>query len=389
MYHNDQEPPGIVITCYNRPKALIRILKSVENADYPTDKNIPLIISIDGGGPPSVVEIANEFIWPHGEKKVIHNKYNLGLKNHILSCGDLTKNLGSIILLEDDLIVSKSFYFFAYKAEAFYIDDPDVAQISLYAYTMSEHSLSQFNPLKRQGDVYFMKWPSSWGQLWTRSQWIKFRSWLKKNSTWEHLKDFVPSNVAKWPDTSWKKYFAAYLCLSKKYVVYPYFSFTCLYGDAGENHKSGMLPQFKTALALDFQQFEFVLKDESKLFYDEYFQPTKVLVDSLTKKFLKYDYEVDFEGIKKLKNINTKYLISIKSCTSPIESFGWELSPVELNIGSNIGNKIHFGMTRSFNERLSLFTWSQTSYRLNQLLSVYQESKRIVLKIILKLTSKV
>lgn len=388
MDSEEQMPPGIVISCYNRSKALLRILNSLDHADYPAIKNIPLVISIDGGGSASVLQIANEFVWGHGEKKIIHHQHNLGLKNHILSCGDLTKDLGSIILLEDDLVVSKSFYSYAYKAAQFYINDSDVAQVSLYAYAMSELSFNQFTPAKSQGDVYFMQWPSSWGQLWTRNQWVNFRGWLSDNETWQNLKAFVPNNVANWPDSSWKKFFVAYLCLSKKYVVYPYFSFTSLYGDTGENHKSGMLPQFKTALALDFQQFEFIHKDDSRLIYDEYFQPTKVLVDSLTKKFLHFDYEVDFEGVKRLKDVNAEYLISTKSCSEPIDSFGWELTPLELNIGRYEGKKIYMGKTCSFNESLGFLKWVQISYRLSQMLNVYKELKRVVLKIAFKLTRK-
>ena len=127
MNNKVQENPAIVISCFNRPKALKRILEFLKSADYPSLKNIPLVISIDGGGLSSIIDIANEFDWPYGDKKIIKYEKNLGLKDHIISCGDLTSDYGSIILLEDDLVVSKSFYHFACKSAEFYSKDEAIA----------------------------------------------------------------------------------------------------------------------------------------------------------------------------------------------------------------------------------------------------------------------
>ena len=42
--------PAIIISAFNRPRALLRILGSLKSADYPKLENIPFVISIDGGG---------------------------------------------------------------------------------------------------------------------------------------------------------------------------------------------------------------------------------------------------------------------------------------------------------------------------------------------------
>lgn len=388
MNNKIQQNPAIVISCFNRPMALLRILGSLKSADYPKLENIPFVISIDGGAADSVIQIANEFVWPYGDKKVIQNSQNLGVKDHILSCGDLTMDYGSLILLEDDIVVSNSFYFYAKKAAKFYKDDREIAQISLYSYTMSEHTLAQFTPIKNQNDTYFMRWPSSWGQLWTKCQWEEFRNWLVNNDNWESLKGVVPAQVANWPALSWKKFFIAYICSTKKYVVYPYFSFTSLSGEIGQNHKRGTLPYFKTSLANNFKEFNFAQKNKSTIFYDEYFQPTKVLLDSITNLFRSFSYEVDFDGIKKLKNVSTEYLLSIKSCKNPESSYDWQLNPPEMNLRCNKGKMMHFGKTCLFRETLSLTKWVKFSYRYSQLLNVVQEIKRTVLKIVFKLARK-
>lgn len=389
MLKNNTDYPAIVISAYNRPKSLLRVLRSLEKGIYPQNVSVPLIISIDGGGSHELVQIAEDYDWIFGNKIIIAHKENLGLKNHIISCGDLTADYGSIILLEDDLVVSKSFYQYAYKAAEFYSKDEAIAQISLYSYTMSEHTLGQFLPIKNEQDVYFMKWPSSWGQLWLKDQWKNFKDWLENNGNWDALKKIVPSKVSNWPNSSWKKFFLAYLCINDRYVVYPYSSFTSLYGDSGQNHRAGTLPQFKSPLALDFKEYKFVSSYKSSLFYDEYFQPTKVLIDSMTDEFHNFEYEVDFEGIKALKNISSEYLISIRPCKEPIDSFGWELSPVEMNLGNNKGDMIYFGKTSSFVEKLSLSHWVCYSYRYSQLLNAFRELKRAVLKIIFKLIRKI
>ena len=94
--------PAIVVVTYNRPDSLMRLLGSLTKARYPV--GVPLIISIDGGDnrEKQVVKIAEEFPWPHGKKEVICHEKNLGLRKHILSCGDLTERYDSVIVLEDD-----------------------------------------------------------------------------------------------------------------------------------------------------------------------------------------------------------------------------------------------------------------------------------------------
>src|SRR4051812_782733 len=97
--------PAIVISAYNQPASLSRLLASVESAIY-TAADIPLIISIDKSDEPEVRAIAEAFHWKHGDKRIILHEAPLGLKQHILSCGNLSLVYGAILLLEDDLLVS-------------------------------------------------------------------------------------------------------------------------------------------------------------------------------------------------------------------------------------------------------------------------------------------
>ena len=93
MSINSTNYPAVVIPAFNRPKSLLRLLRSLDKGDYPLNHSIELIISIDGGGDHEVLRIAKEFNWNFGTKTIIEHDENLGLKNHIISCGDLAKNM--------------------------------------------------------------------------------------------------------------------------------------------------------------------------------------------------------------------------------------------------------------------------------------------------------
>ena len=114
--------PTIVVIAYNRPFALKRVLQSLANANYHWYSDINLIISIDGGGDKNleVKQVANDFLWNFGRKIIITHESNLGLRNHGIFCGDLTKKYNHIIVFEEDCLVSRNFFFFFVQALKFY-----------------------------------------------------------------------------------------------------------------------------------------------------------------------------------------------------------------------------------------------------------------------------
>src|SRR5688572_567824 len=117
---------AIVIVTYNRSWSLTRLLGSIANANFEGYSDIDLIISIDSGGESEVKKIAADFNWSYGVKTILMQKINLGLRKHILLCGDLTQNYGNIILLEDDCFVSPNFYDFASQALKYYGRDDQI-----------------------------------------------------------------------------------------------------------------------------------------------------------------------------------------------------------------------------------------------------------------------
>ena len=95
----------IVVVGYNRADAMERVLHSLSRAQYDyTD--IRLVVSIDHSGNEEVVHTAEAFEWKYGEKEVIYRPERLGLRKHIISCGDMTEKYDTVMILEDDIYVS-------------------------------------------------------------------------------------------------------------------------------------------------------------------------------------------------------------------------------------------------------------------------------------------
>jgi hypothetical protein len=352
--------PAIVVVAYNRPKSLENLLNSISKANY-GEENISLVISIDYTQESihdEVVKIAQEFSWKFGPKKIIKHKTNLGLREHILSCGDMSVKYGSIILLEDDLRVSNGFYKYASKASSFYKDEINVAGISLYAYEFEELGWYRFYPKKIGGDTFFMQWAASWGQLWTQKQWVNFRDWYKDHKNIDTIN--IPDEVKLWKK-SWKKFFIAYLVDQEKFFAYPYNSHTTVRNSLLEEtgiHNTTESRSNNVQLVEDVIEKNLVFSDfhHDTLKYDVFFQPLnqKIFIADLNKVV---EVEFDFFGTKKEHNIRAPFLCSTKNTKDSIQSFSNKLIPYEDNILWQVaGNEFQLSLRENFSYKDSILT---------------------------------
>ena len=323
--------PAIVVVTYNRPDSLMRLLGSLGKARYPDE--VPLVISIDGGENQGkeVVKIAKEFPWPYGKKEVIYHEKNLGLRKHVISCGDLSEHYGSIIVLEDDIYVSPVFYLYAMQTVRFYVDRPEIGGISLYAPRINPTTHLIFEPLPDDTDVYFIQWPSSWGQIWTSRQWRKFRKWYARNNGLITDEACIPDDAISWPDTSWKKYYIKYLVETDRFFVYPREALSTSFQDAG-------LHQYYATIALQvpLQCFKDTYRlqhlEDSCCVYDAWHNLLPDRLNKFAPDLKKYEYVVDLSGHRPLRKIQTPYLLTCRPANNPIMRFGKKLRPVEMNV---------------------------------------------------------
>ncbi len=339
----------VVIVAYNRPDSLARLLGSLARARHP--RKTRLIISVDGGaGNEETVRVACDFDWKPGEKEIIVREKNLGLKDHVLACAGMAADFGAVIILEDDLYVSPFYYEYAMKAVSFYRGDDRVAGISLYSHGFNETAGFPFVPYHDGSDVFFMQVPCSWGQCWTGEQWKKFSAWQEVHrGNDDPLFAALPPNVLRWPATSWKKIFMAYLADTGRFFAYPRVSLTTNFGDRGTHHRKNSI--FQVPLLHGKKTFAFVKSKDSLAKYDPYCEMLPRILSALNPALARYDFAVDLYGMKPLAHLAADYALTSKKCKSPELSFGRDMLPLESGVIGNIrGDDISLARKRNCGE---------------------------------------
>jgi len=330
------ENPVIAVVAYNRGKALKRLLLSLSKAEYPL--NTKLFISLDGGASEEISCIANQFRAQNLNVYVIENKNKLGLRNHIIKCGDFAIKYGSVIVLEDDLMVDRYFYLYAQNAINFYTLCNEIAGIALYAYENNEYAGLPFRPMLNGFSTYAMQVPCSWGQCWTKAQWLEFKQWYtgKNSEDIVHMDD-LPCAVKNWPESSWKKYFAAYMVAKNKYFIYPYQAYSTNCSDPGGVHILNGSSVHQVQMATTERPepiFRFMPIKNKEVLYDAYMEP---MGDYIFRVLGKNQSEVtiDLQGIKPYSLLRQlKYVITPRFSDDAIFCFRQHFRPPEVNLNN-------------------------------------------------------
>jgi hypothetical protein len=227
--------PVVVVAGYRRPTSLGRLLSSLRRAHLPPAGRV--LISLEGDATDEVRRVADHFAAtsPVPTTVVEHDRH-LGLRDHLLWCGDRAVENGAAIVLEDDLVVDPWFHAVARQACQAYAHDARVAGVALYAPEYNEFAQRPFEPMANGHSTYLMQLPCSWGQCWTAAQWQAFRAWLdtrlgarsemRRESNAATLPPGLPPAIAAWSSASWKKHFAAFMIETGRWFVYPYTSTT-------------------------------------------------------------------------------------------------------------------------------------------------------------------
>lgn len=324
---------AIVVIAYNRPQSLLRLLDSLTNAYYPDGVDVPLIISVDKSDSAETENVANDYVWEHGEKSVRLHETNLGLKEHVLECGDISREYDGIIMLEDDLYVSPSFYMYSLAALNRVRLDKKVGGISLYNHRLNVHAREPFEAIDDGYDNYYLQFASSWGQAFSTEQWDAFREWYMIHKDDEIAGDNVPVNVSSWSEKSWLKYYIRYLIDTDRYFIYPRISFSTNFGDEGMHASSGVNDlQVPIAGMRKYGQIDFHFSDteESGARYDAYFE--NMCLDGRLPESAKGDTSVDMYGIKQSGGYK-RYVLTCKSLPYRVmQTYGRSLRPIDANV---------------------------------------------------------
>ena len=312
---------AIVVVGYNRIDSIKRILKSLDNAVYPCD--VPLVISIDASGCQPLYDYVNTFTWNHGNKYVIIRENRMGLRDHIISCGDLTEYFRGVIILEDDIFVSPYFYYFALACVDKYDLDDRVSGISLYRPAMDGNLPIDY--VQDGKDTFAYQNVESWGECWTERMWNQFREWY--NDTPDH--DFsnvdMPEHMKNWKK-AWSKYYMAFQIETGRFFIYPSVSYTTCFSEAGEHGKTSSIGQ----VVLQSECKEYNLQEFDTLSKYDIYGNNLQLFECL--KMSPLDLCIDMYGHR--DNIhNCRYILS--PYTYPykvIKEYALSLRPIELNV---------------------------------------------------------
>ena len=342
---------AIVVVAYNRDKSLERLLQSLSCAFIGNET--PLIISVDKSNNTKVAQVAKSFEWKFGKKEVVCHNENLGLRKHILGCGKLLDSYDAIIVLEDDLFVSKNFYSYTQQTVERYYSNNRVAGISLYSFGVNYQTFYNFIPQPSEFDTYFMQCAQSWGQVWMKNQWKEFEKWYSHHYNDNFDSEVLPESICSWSSKSWLKYHTRYCIETGKYFVYPYISLSSNCGETG-THLKFSSPVFQRPLADYKEPHQFNLSDltEEVVKYDGFFE-AECIYGSLG--LSKSELCIDLTSSKSNYG-NKRYLLTSKRLPfRVVDSFGISFTPIEMNVLNRCpGEFIFLYDTNASNSRPSI-----------------------------------
>ena len=323
--HN-KERIAIVAVGYNRRTSLTRLLDSLNNALYDTD-DIPLVISIDASGDQKLYDFVESFEWRHGVKYVNIQQERLGLKAHILQCGDLTKFFKAIALFEDDLWVSPYYYNYLKEAVERYGNNKDVCEISLYRNESLGSLGFYFDVLHDGSDCFLWQDISTWGECWTEQMWKGFREWISIHDEEYINKTNIPEKVKKW-SRAWSRYYIAYCVDTHKYVVFPHESLTTNFNDAGGEHGGG---SNVVQVNVQYGKREYQMREFNSLVRYDIYSNCELLYEWLPEN-VRGQVCLDLYG-SRINYGGKRYVLSMKNLPySRIRTWGLAMRPIELNV---------------------------------------------------------
>lgn len=330
---------GIIAIGYKNIKGMQRLLERLNDAEYHGEQ-VTLIISIDHSENSEVFEIAKGFCWQHGEKIVKNYKQRMGLRQHILRCGDYLDeySLDASAVFEDDIYPADDFYLYMKAVTEKYSENEYIAGASLYTHCSNMNAKKDFYPIIEDGDNYFMQYAQSWGQVWFKKQWNAFKMWYQENNNEYQVLPEIPENVSNWNENSWLKYHIKYCIEQNKYFVYPYISHSTCFNEAGEHTAADNdLRQvvLSTRRSRHFQLIDF---NENALKYDAFWENEGLYKYCGVEK---RQLEVDLYGTK--RSTKRRYLLTKKQLPYKIvKSWGNRLTPHDMNLIYDIpGHEIH------------------------------------------------
>lgn len=335
--------------------------------------NVTLIISIDNSGLDEILNYVNTIEWDHGDKLIIEHPNRLGLRKHVLFCGNLSKDYDAIVALEDDIYVSPYFYQYVIETINKYDADDNIAGISLYTHLWHQGVNRPLIPQNNGKDVFFMQHAQSWGQVWTKRMWVQFYDWYLDNNQ-ELLPDKeIPSYITNWAKSSWLKYYNYYIVKTNRYFVYPYIALSTNFTDLGTHNKVHMNGYQVPLLWYEKKEYKLLKFNKSELRYDIFFE-----MEGIGESFGIDDSElcVDLYG-DKVNVMQKRYWLTTRvSNYKIINSYALEMRPHELNVLADLkGDEIFL-----YDTNITIPRNNTSKIKINRNYRIKYDSKALMFK---------
>ncbi|XP_053402367.1 uncharacterized protein LOC128557867 [Mercenaria mercenaria] len=196
----------IIAIVYNRAHSLLRLLNSLNEAEYGPD-SIKLEVWIDrseeGIVDRATLITAKQFSFKHGEYEVLPHQHHVGIYGQWFTTWKPDVNSSEIaVILEDDLTVPKYFWRYLKLVHQKYDKNADINGYSLQGYTItfSEKNHHTFLTGPKDSIVFLFPVVGAWGFSPSTKNWNQFLSWFKTKNI-STFKPYVPDNIA----TGWYK----------------------------------------------------------------------------------------------------------------------------------------------------------------------------------------
>lgn len=163
----------IIIFTYNRPQHTRRMLQALENAELAQESEV--FIFSDGAKSANAIHEVNKVRaiiaepWSFKKVTIIERTHNVGLAQNIIAgVSDIIAKYGKVIVLEDDLEISKVGLQYFNDALDNYADDEKVMEISGYMYPLKDAD--------RLPQSFFFRVANSWGWATWERAWQHFNT---------------------------------------------------------------------------------------------------------------------------------------------------------------------------------------------------------------------
>lgn len=314
----------IKILAFDRPESMQRLLNSLENAYYPANSKLTLIVSIDNYDSKNVdeptissreesIRLAKKFHFSHGEYYLELVKSPRGLVGQWTQSWDPKSEGEIMVIFEDDLSVSRHWFIWLQEAlKKYYIDssnfDPRLFGISL----QNQHTILGESVFRKYGQetpadlvagntsFYRYQLVGTWGTVLFPRHWKEFTTWFADRWS-RYLKgEFTPCvptlmSNGWWkskPNRVWSQWMIRFAFENGYYMLYTNFdnrmALATNFREAGLNFeksrgKSNELLSFITSKELSLPQiqdvplydfhFNQVHGNPDRLFYRQYLFP--------------------------------------------------------------------------------------------------------------------